>query len=299
MSTREHQRERLPLRRVSSPAPAARRRAGPVQALWAMYGLVAVATIVTYWRLPRGAAYHFADSGVSGAVSRTVVYLNFPVAIAAIALVWSVCRKRRALVITALCAVTVLPGVVNMSDLTAGWANVPAAVGVAIAVPATLLAPRRVWQPLSRLRVVLLGALLVWSVPWVIATVGLYAEDMPLLGRILMSREPTPGKTSLAAVHLGLHDGMFGAMLAATALVLSSRRLPRSLSLYLSLLFVYGVAAAAQDGWSEQFVKRGWSGTDLPDILRPSIGLPWLVLLLAALAVHLVWFHPGPDRTDR
>lgn len=278
----------------SRPAVVRRRRwPAPVALVWTVFAVVGVATVVTYWRLPLGATYHFHDSGVSGALSRTVTYLNFPVAIAAIGVVWAVCSTRVALVVTALCGVAFLPGVVSTSDLTASWVNLPAAVGVAIAVPASLRAHDRGARPLTRGRRVLLALLLVWSVPWLIAAVGLYAEDVPGLGGLLMSRDPTPGEPSLAAVHLGLHDGLFGAQLAATALILSARPLARALSLYLSLVFVYGIALAVQDGWSEQVLKRGWSGTDLPSVMRPSVGLPWLGLLLAAGLVHWAWFGRG------
>ena len=58
-----------------------------VRVIWLMYGLVAAVTAVTYWRLPAGGTYNFDDTGASGAASRVISYLNFPVAIAAIAIV--------------------------------------------------------------------------------------------------------------------------------------------------------------------------------------------------------------------
>ena len=111
-----------------------------------------------------------------------------------------------------------------------------------------------------------------------------------------MSRDPTPGNIKLASVHLGLHDGLMGAQLAAAALILSARRLSRGLSLYLSLMFVYGMALAVPDAWSEQVVKRGWSGTELPGVMQPAVSLAWLAVLLAALAVHWAWFGREPRR---
>lgn len=262
----------------------------PVQAVWAMYAAVGAATILTYWRMPLGTAYHFTDSGASGAASRLITYLNYPVAVAAIAIAWAVCAKRTAVVVTALCGFAFVPGVVSSSDLTAHWLNAPAAAGAVVAAVATLRARDTGRRPLSRVRRIALPVLAVWSIPWVIAAAGLYSDDLPLLGRVLMSSEPTPGHRSLAAVHLGLHDGFFGVLLAATALVMSSRRLRTGLSLYLSLLLVYGLAMAAQDSWDEQFIKRGWSHTDLPDVMQPSVGIPWLVLVIAAVVVHRLWF---------
>jgi len=52
-----------------------------VRVVWLMCGLVAAVTAITYWRLPAGATYHFDDTGPSGAASRLISYLNFPVAL--------------------------------------------------------------------------------------------------------------------------------------------------------------------------------------------------------------------------
>jgi hypothetical protein len=263
-----------------------------VRAIWLLYGAVGLATAVTYWRLPPGSTYHFDDTGWSGAGSRLVSYLNYPVALAAIAVVGAVSRGRLAWLAIALCAVVAAPGVVSQDDLTATWANAPAVAGVVLAVWLTWWSPaprRRV--PLGSLRLTLIGLLAVWSLPWVIAALGLYAQDLPLAGSVIRSRQPTPGEPQLASVHLGLHEGLFGMMLAVTALVLSARRLPTPLSLYLSLLFCYGVAVTANDGWNEQVVKRGWVHTKIPSVLTPSLSAAWAVLLVSALAVHLLWFH--------
>src|SRR5215831_3691158 len=98
-----------------------------------MCGLVGVVTAITYWRLPPGATYHFDDTGLSGAASRVVSYLNFPVALIAIALVGAVARGKLAWIAIALCAVVAVPGVVDQGDLTANWLNVPALIGVGLA----------------------------------------------------------------------------------------------------------------------------------------------------------------------
>jgi hypothetical protein len=188
--------------------------------------------------------------------------------------------------------VVAVPGVVSQDDLTASWVNAPAVAGVVLAVWLTWWSPpqrRRV--PLGSLRIWLIGLLAVWSLPWVIAALGLYAQDLPLAGSLIRSRQPTPGEPHLASVHLGLHEGLFGVMLAVTALVLSARRLPLALSLYLSLLLCYGVAVSANDGWNEQVVKRGWVHTKIPSVLTPSLSVAWAVLLVSAAAVHLLWFH--------
>jgi hypothetical protein len=265
-----------------------------VRALWAMYAAVGAATVVTYWRLPAGSTYHFSDTGPSGAASRLISYASFPVAVAAIAIVAAAAWGRLAVLAIALCAVAAVPGVVSQDDLTAQWSNAVPLAGVLLAVALTWRAPGpRRRMPLGRLRIALIALLVIWAVPWIIAAFGLYADDLPPLGDLIRSREPTPGKPALASVHLGLHEGLFGAQLAITALVLTARprRMPAALSLFLALVLCYGVAIWANDGWNEQFVKRGWTDTQLPFLLNPSLGLGWAGLIAAAIAVHLLWFR--------
>jgi len=252
-----------------------------------MCGLVAAVTAVTYYRLPPGATYHFDDTGLSGAASRLISYANFPVALIAFALVWASVRGKLAWLSMALCATVALPGVVSQDDLTASWANAPATAGVGLALWLTWPAPWRRDPPLGRARRWIIGLTALWSVPWMLAAVGLYAQDVPLLGHIIRSRQPTPGEPDLASVHLGLHEGLFGLMLVIAGLALSQRRgLAPALSYYLAVMVCYGVMVAAADGWNEQIVKRGWTGTQLPNVLQPKLTVWWMVLLLAALAVE-------------
>ena len=91
----------------------------------------------------------------------------------------------------------------------------------------------------------------------VIAALGLYAQDVPLLGDVIRSRQPTPGEPALASVHRGLHEGLFGAKLAATALILSCAAAVGRASLYLSLMFVYGVMVSPKTAGTSR-----WSSAD-------------------------------------
>jgi len=271
-----------------------------VRVIWLMYGLVAAVTAVTYWRLPAGGTYNFDDTGASGAASRVISYLNFSVAIAAIAIVGAVSRGTLAWVAIALCAVVAVPGVVSQDDLTASWVNAPAAIGVVLALWLTWGAPppRRA-VALGPGRVVTAVVLAVWAIPWYIAAAGLYAQDLPLAGHVIQSRQPTPGEPGLASVHRGLHEGLFGVMLAVTALALSRRRVPTALALYLAVMLCYGIAVAANDGWHEQVVKRGWTDTTLPSVLTPKASAAWLALIVASLAVWALWFRREQLRLRR
>lgn len=123
------------------------------------------------------------------------------------------------------------------------------------------------------------------SLPWLLADLGVYAGDVPLLRRVYLSRQRMPPGARGAAVHLGHHHGLDGALLAWTGLALSrqvpavrSPLLRESLALTTSLLTVYGAARAAEDAWYEQVVKRGWARVRLPSLVvggRPTREPGW------------------------
>jgi Mn2+/Fe2+ NRAMP family transporter len=77
-------------------------------------------------------------------------------------------------------------------------------------------------------------------------------------------------------------------MLAATAILLHD--LPRSFAgrAYVALMFAYGIVNCVQDAWTEQVVKRGWTGRTIPNALEPRLNAIWLVILLIAAVAYLV-----------
>jgi len=281
--------------------------------LWAtvvVYAVAAVATVVTYTRLPAGGTYNFDGTGlVNGGLSRLVSDLSFPVAIAGIA--WALVavavlggRARVAAIVAAcLCAVTALPGVNPTDDLEAQWVNALPAAGAVLAavlavIASSLRLPRRTWRGGDRVRLVLAVLLGLWAIPWMAAALGLYASDIPLAGDLWNASAPTPGEPDLPSVHRGLHEGLFGVQLAVTALALSRLLaavrpyvLRGCLSGYLAVMLCYGVMVTAQDGWNEQVVKRGWTDTTLPNVLTPKLTVAWLGVLVAGALVHTLWFR--------
>lgn len=141
------------------------------------------------------------------------------------------------------------------------------------------VAPRRLGD---RLRAGLGLGLLVVALPWLLADVGVYVGDVPLLGKVYLSRQRLPPGAAGPAVHLGHHHGLDGVLLAATGLSLSRQLAsvpfgrPRwPLSWSLAGLTVYGLARAAEDGWYEQVVKRGWSTKRLPSLVRDGRPVGW------------------------
>ena len=290
-------------------------------ALWATLAVLCVLAWITYARLPARDFYNVSGSGVRAGASRVLVLLGWPISIIAIALLAvavdrlladdSLGRRARRLVVVSawvslgLCLTIVWPGVVNQDNLDAKPSNALAAIGVGVALALTLWGfarrgagryPRGVVG--DRAAVALIALLLVAGIPWLFAHIGFYVGDVPGLRAIFMSKKiiPEAGHPHLHAVHLGNHEGLDGILLAATALALSRQlgfmrptRLRSLLAGYLAVALCYGLGVCIQDGWHEQLVKRGWLGTQFPNVIRPGLTLAWGGLLVcAALAYRLV-----------
>jgi len=285
--------------------------------VWSGYGLVALAIFITYARLPATDFYNVSQSGIAGGASRVLVYLNFPVAFAAIGLLgfaWSSLAasraNRRVLDIAAiaallLCLVAALPGVVDQGDLDARPVNTLPAIGVAIVLLLTVLAirsgaPFRVvpWGQWDRWSAIILGVLTFFALPWLLADAGFYIGDVPLIGRLFLSKAFEPAGATLRAVHLGDHHGFNGLLFIAVALVLG-RKLSQlrpgwictAMSWYLALIAAYGLANYLNDIWDEQLVKRGWVSHKIPSMLVPRVQPSWGLLLIGVIALWFLIFR--------
>jgi hypothetical protein len=276
----------------------------------ALLGAAAVAVLVTYARIEPAELYHVSEEGVAGGLGRTLVLINYPIALVAIA-VAAIAADRLddpradalALLSILLCGLVAIPGVVDQDDLDARWVNMLPAVGVALAAGLAAAALRaggvgRLVRdaPGDGLRIGLAAALLVLAIPWVFAEAGFYAPD-PIL-----ADEVPPGET-IAAVHLGHHHGTDGVLLGLAALALSRtlgthrrRRAEAALSGYLALMLAYGFALAIEDTWGEQVWKRDWTEWDIPSVLRPEPTLAWACIVAAAVAIELLWFRRARTR---
>lgn len=302
-----------------------RRTAVPLEvlAVWALFALFSVAILITYSRLPANQLYHVSGSGLTGGLSRALVFLNYPLALVAIPILAVLAERLSsrsatiaAVVGIALSAAIFWPGVVEQSDLDARPVNAIAALGVLVGVALTVVAwrelgradsPRR--QPGDILRALLAVAALVLAVPWLVAEVGFSFDGVPVLGTLYQSGElrTQPGVVvPHPAVHHGDHHGMDGVLLVLSALLLS-RILPSiarswvqiGLWAYLALMFCYGAGNIANDFWLEQVVKRGWTNWEIPDVTTPKVSVAWLVIVLAGAALWAItlWYARRTPRS--
>jgi hypothetical protein len=275
--------------------------------VWALFGLVALFVLLTYSRVAPDELYHVSQDGLAGGLSRVLVFLSFPTALMAIAVLALVSDRIGlrwpALVALVLCLLILVPGVVDEGDLDAKWINALPALGVAIALTMTTWARGGGWGDHrgDRARIVV-GALLAFvALPWIFAEVGVYIGDVPGLASIFRSKQVFEGHPS---VHLGEHHGLEGFFLVVTALLLS-RQLPRmratwlrtGLAAYLALMIPYGIGNMANDGWLEQIVKRGWTDWRIPSVLRPDLTWMWGLVLLAGAAIYAAFWRR--DRLGR
>jgi hypothetical protein len=265
------------------------------RAVWAVYGAVTAAIVVTYARVEPPELYHVTGTGLAGGLSRALVYLNFPVALVALPLGLLAAGRigtRTARVVgiagTVLCAVVVVPGVVDQGDLDARWVNALPALGVAVALALELLAPP-LRVHVGRVTIAVWIALGILSLVWIAADLGFHATF-----GVFRAGEQWHGE---ASVHLGHHHGLDGALLAATALVLlpaSRRLLSRA---YASLMLGYGLVNCIQDAWTEQVVKRDWSTHEISSALHPALNGSWLAIVaIAGVVLALAELHRAERR---
>jgi hypothetical protein len=259
--------------------------------VWGLFAATGFATFITYWRLPHEQLYNVSRDGIGAGASRVLVFLNYPVSLAAIAIAWLAAERiatRRAFgaaaVATALCAVTAWPGVVDQHDLDAKPINVVPALGVAIAVVLSLRAP---WEPvpsrpLDPLRIGVGAVVWLFALVYVFATLGFYFPGDVLLGEEI--RRGGDGRL-MPAVHHGEHEGMDAALLITAALILTRYRTRFAVAFVLSLAFVYGLFVLWGDFWFEQVVKRGWTDWRTPSVLTPHLSLGWAIIVVLSVLV--------------
>ncbi|HEX6789039.1 MAG TPA: hypothetical protein VF091_07340 [Gaiellaceae bacterium] len=279
----------------------------PVEAAIALCALavVAVEILVTYSRVPAHELYHVSGSGLEGGLSRAVVFANFPSALVAMAVLGISYERLRyravAIVAAALCAFVFWPGVVSEANLDARPVNAAAAIGVLLTCLLVARAPLSSTgrQAGDGARVALAVPLVLVSLPWFAAELGFFLDGVPLLGRLFETGHYLPDRPGLPpfppAVHHGHHHGMDGLILVLSALLLSravdsirGRALRSAVTAYLALMLCYGIGNMANDFWTEQIFKRGWTSWQIPNVLEPRATIAWGIIVVAAAVIWWV-----------
>jgi len=269
---------------------------GEALATWSLWAVIGFCVVVTYSRLDPAETYNVSREGIAGGLSRALTFVNFPIGLVAIALVLVAVAALPARAwlagapAIALCAT--IPLFNDQANLDAHWGNAVPALGVAIAAVLTAAAATRTGSSFARrrpwdsLRLVVALLVIVVSLPWIAAELGFYFPGDLFMGDELGQEDGT----AIAAVHLGHHHGLDGALLVLTGLLLSrvvvaERSLRLAVQCYLGLMLAYGVVNCVQDAWNEQLVKRGWTDASIPSALLPSLTPIWLVVVgLAVVA---------------
>jgi hypothetical protein len=284
-----------------------------VAAVWVLFLLDAAAMLVTYSRLPARELYHVSGSGLEGGSSRVLVDSNFPTALVAIAILLVLVDRLGRLRWTAvvgigLCAPVFWPGVVDEANLDARPVNVIAGLGVLVALGLSVLCRFGGWSRGPRgdeLRVDVASVAVLVSLPWIFAELGFFLDGVPLLGW-LFETGVYRARGAEVAVHHGHHHGLDGLLLLLSALLLSrvvpsirARGLRLVLAAYLSLMTAYAIGNMANDFWTEQVWKRGWTNWQFPDLLQPAVSVGWGLIILGAAMLLAMSIESPHSRMGR
>jgi len=284
-----------------------------VALVWAIFIVDAIAILVTYSRLPAHELYHVSGSGMRGGLSRVLVDSNFPAALASIAILVVLLDRLRRLRVVAvagivLCLPVFWPGVVDQANLDARPVNAIAGIGVLVALVLSLVCGFRGWSRNARgdgYRDVVGTVAVLLALPWIFAELGFYLDGVPLLDRVF---ETGVYRTRGAevAVHHGHHHGLDGLLLLLTAILLSRvvpsirvRGLRLLLAAYLSLMAAYGLGNLANDFWTEQVWKRGWTDWRFPSVLQPTLSVGWALVVLGAALLLAMSIESPRSRMGR
>jgi hypothetical protein len=55
-------------------------------------------------------------------------------------------------------------------------------------------------------------------------------------------------------------------------------------------MLVYGLTNQAQDLWTEQIVKRGWTSWEIPNVLHPAASAAWAAMVAVAAVFYFAFF---------
>jgi hypothetical protein len=148
------------------------------------------------------------------------------------------------------------------------------------------------------IRIILLGVITFFSLPWIFSMVGIYISDIPGLNLIFLGAQPYNGHPS---VHLGRHHGTTAYLFAVYAIILSvsldsqynlKNKFSRSvIAGLIAFLSMYAFIAGLEDGLNEQLLKRGIEPFLLPFLAEAYGGtVSWIIVAIISVVFLLLWF---------
>ena len=124
----------------------------------------------------------------------------------------------------------------------------------------------------DRARIVVAIVLVVVSIPWITAAVGVHFPQGLFLTERAVRRARRgahePQSTS-ASITRRPGSSSLCRRCCSPGRCLTGRRLRTCVSVLVCLMLAYGVANVVNDFWHEQVVKRGWTSWDVPEATQP------------------------------
>ncbi|MHA1378692.1 MAG: hypothetical protein ACTSRG_09950 [Candidatus Helarchaeota archaeon] len=128
----------------------------------------------------------------------------------------------------------------------------------------------RPWQRSDYIRVIMLGLVIFFGLPWLFAIHGVFISDIPGLNSIFLGSQrgvlgTNPFDYLYPSVHLGTHHGLDGLLFIIYAVVYSilvfvmkNSKIRNFLIFAIGILASYGLVAYLEDFFHEQIIKRGY-----------------------------------------
>ncbi len=151
------------------------------------------------------------------------------------------------------------------------------------------------------IRFIIGGVISFFSLPWILAVVGIYVSDVPFLSLVFLGRQLSPYSNGLPSVHLGTHHGWDAYLFAILSLVASTsldskyyfenRALRSIMTGAITFLLSYAFFAGFEDGLNEQLLNRGID-TPIYWFFEKVYYSPFLFLglTIASISFALFWY---------
>ena len=165
-------------------------------------------------------------------------------------------------------------------------------------LPSEFTPPKLNFRKRNISRLVLLAVITFFSLPWILAIVGIYVSNVPGLNLIFLGAQSIDGHP---AVHLGRHHGADAYFFAVFAIIMSvsldspyylKTKISRSIIAgAIAFMSMYAIIAGFEDGLNEQLLKRGIDVIIYPFFAEAySSTISWVIIAMISFLVIILWF---------